>query len=37
MGAPAKVKRQLTHEELAGLERSWQNYVGLSRLYISEQ
>jgi carbonic anhydrase/acetyltransferase-like protein (isoleucine patch superfamily) len=37
MGAPAKVKRRLTDEELSGLVRSWQNYVDLSRLYISEQ
>jgi gamma-carbonic anhydrase len=33
MGAPAKVKRPLTPEELAGLEKSWKNYVELSRLY----
>jgi gamma-carbonic anhydrase len=37
MGSPAKVKRQLTPEELAGLTRSWQNYIDLSRLYLSEQ
>jgi hypothetical protein len=37
MGAPAKVKLQLTDEELAGLRRSWQYYVDLSRMYISEQ
>src|SRR5215212_3040215 len=29
MGAPAKVKRQLTSEELENLSRSWQNYVEL--------
>ena len=33
MGAPAKVKRELTTEELNGLTRSWQNYVELSRRY----
>ena len=37
MGAPAKVKRQLTADELDNLSRSWRNYVELSRLYISEQ
>ena len=35
MGAPAKVKRELTIEELDGLGRSWQNYVELSRQYLS--
>jgi carbonic anhydrase/acetyltransferase-like protein (isoleucine patch superfamily) len=34
MGSPAKVKRPLTDEEVAGLHRSWQNYVGLSREYL---
>ena len=37
MGAPAKVKRELNADELAGLCRSWQNYVELSRRYLSEQ
>ena len=37
MGAPAKVKRQLTSDELENLSRSWRNYVQLSRLYLSEQ
>jgi carbonic anhydrase/acetyltransferase-like protein (isoleucine patch superfamily) len=37
MGAPAKVKRQLTSEELENLSRSWRNYVELSRRYRSEQ
>jgi len=36
MGAPARVKRQLTSDELENLRRSWQNYVELSRRYISE-
>jgi len=35
MGAPAKVKRSLTTDELANLDRSWQNYVDLSRQYIA--
>lgn len=37
MGAPAKVKRQLTPEELENLSRSWKNYVELGRRYRSEQ
>ncbi|HUR99483.1 MAG TPA: gamma carbonic anhydrase family protein [Pyrinomonadaceae bacterium] len=37
MGAPAKVKRELTSGELEDLGRSWRNYVELSRLYLSEQ
>ena len=34
MGAPARVKRTLTDEELSGLTASWQNYVKLSREYL---
>ena len=37
MGAPAKVKRLLTADELSKLDLSWQNYVELSRRYRSEQ
>jgi len=33
MGAPAKVKRELTDEELASLDRSWRNYVELKEHY----
>lgn len=33
MGAPARVKRELTEEELAGLDRSWRNYVELKNQY----
>jgi gamma-carbonic anhydrase len=36
MGAPARVKRGLTPEELDGLTRSWKNYVELSRRYLSD-
>ena len=35
MGAPAKVKRELTDDELSKLDLSWQNYVELSRRYRS--
>ena len=37
MGAPARVKRELTAQELDGLTRSWKNYVELSRRYLSDQ
>jgi len=33
MGIPARVKRPLTDEEVAGLELFWQNYVEYSRVY----
>jgi carbonic anhydrase/acetyltransferase-like protein (isoleucine patch superfamily) len=35
MGAPAKVKRELTDDELAYLDRSWRNYVELKSKYKS--
>ena len=34
MGSPAKVKRELTPDELAYLNKSWQNYVELKKHYI---
>jgi len=34
MGAPAKVKRELTEDEIAGLDRSWRNYVELKQRYM---
>ncbi len=33
-GNPARVKRKLSHEELAFLMESAQNYVDLSRIYL---
>lgn len=33
MGAPARVKRELTAEELAKLKQSWQTYVELKEKY----
>jgi carbonic anhydrase/acetyltransferase-like protein (isoleucine patch superfamily) len=35
MGAPARVKRPLTPDELDNLAKSAQNYVELSRVYLS--
>ena len=37
MGAPAKIKRELTPNELEKLSHSWRNYVELTRQYLSEQ
>lgn len=36
MGVPARVKRLLTEEELAGLDLFWQNYVLYTRTYKEE-
>ncbi len=33
LGSPAKVKRELTADELAYLDKSWRNYVELKRHY----
>lgn len=33
LGSPARVKRQLSDEEVADLQRFWQNYVKLSDIY----
>ena len=37
MGVPAKVKRALTDEEVAGLEVFWKNYVEYTKFYKEEQ
>ncbi|HMF58602.1 MAG TPA: hypothetical protein VK619_19810, partial [Pyrinomonadaceae bacterium] len=36
MGAPARVKRPLTDEEVAGLEIFWKNYAEFTRAYRAE-
>ncbi len=36
MGSPAKVKRELSDDEVKDLERFWQNYVSLSRIYQNQ-
>ncbi|CAN5848265.1 gamma carbonic anhydrase family protein [soil metagenome] len=33
MGSPAKVKRELTADEIKDLEKFWRNYVGYSEIY----
>jgi carbonic anhydrase/acetyltransferase-like protein (isoleucine patch superfamily) len=37
MGVPAKVKRALTDEEVAGLEVFWKNYVEYTKIYKEDQ
>jgi gamma-carbonic anhydrase len=37
MGMPARVKRPLTDEEVAGLDRYWQNYVEYSAIYLRDE
>ena len=36
MGSPAKVKRQLSDEEVQDIQRFWQNYIKLSEIYKEE-
>ena len=36
MGSPARVKRPLTDEEVAGLAVFWKNYVGYIEMYREE-
>jgi carbonic anhydrase/acetyltransferase-like protein (isoleucine patch superfamily) len=37
MGMPAKVKRELTADEVEGLNMFWKNYVEYTRLYLEER
>jgi carbonic anhydrase/acetyltransferase-like protein (isoleucine patch superfamily) len=34
IGAPARVKRELTDDELADISRNWQSYVELKQAYL---
>ena len=36
MGSPAKVRRELSDDEVADLEKFWRNYVSLSRVYLNQ-
>ncbi|CAA9381614.1 MAG: Carbonic anhydrase, gamma class [uncultured Pyrinomonadaceae bacterium] len=36
MGSPARVKRELSDDEVRDLERFWRNYVSLSRVYRNQ-
>jgi carbonic anhydrase/acetyltransferase-like protein (isoleucine patch superfamily) len=37
LGVPARVKRPLTGEEVAGLDVYWQNYIEYTRQYKSDE
>ena len=37
MGAPAKIRRQVTDEELARINEHWQHYVEYKNQYLAEQ
>lgn len=37
MGVPARVKRELSGEEIKNLKKFWQNYVSLSRIYQNQK
>ncbi len=37
LGSPAKVKRELTDEEVENIQKFWQNYITLSEIYRNEQ
>jgi carbonic anhydrase/acetyltransferase-like protein (isoleucine patch superfamily) len=36
MGSPAKVKREMTEDEVKDLERFWKGYVELNGIYKIE-
>lgn len=36
MGSPARIKRELSDDEVLDLERFWRNYVFLSRIYRNQ-
>ncbi|MBK6724375.1 MAG: gamma carbonic anhydrase family protein [Acidobacteria bacterium] len=37
LGSPARVKRELTDDELAYLDKSWRNYVELKKLHVTQK
>ncbi|MEP6900555.1 MAG: gamma carbonic anhydrase family protein [Actinomycetota bacterium] len=34
LGSPARVKRELTDEEVENIQKFWQNYITLSEIYL---
>ena len=34
LGSPARVKRELTDEEVENIQKFWQNYIALSEIYL---
>lgn len=37
LGSPAKVKRELSDEEIENLQNFWRNYVKLSEIYLDQK
>jgi carbonic anhydrase/acetyltransferase-like protein (isoleucine patch superfamily) len=37
LGAPARVKRELSDEEIENIQNFWRNYVKLSEIYKGEK
>lgn len=37
MGSPAKVRREVTDEEVARIDQHWQHYVEYKNQYIEER
>jgi carbonic anhydrase/acetyltransferase-like protein (isoleucine patch superfamily) len=37
MGSPARVRRELSDEEVKDLEKFWRNYVSLSQIYLNQK
>ncbi len=37
IGSPGRVNREVTNEELAGLESSWRRYVELKNIYLNSR
>lgn len=35
LGSPARVRRELTDEEVENLQKFWQNYIALSEIYLA--
>ncbi len=36
LGSPARVKREMSADEIANVQKFWQNYVTLSEIYIND-
>jgi carbonic anhydrase/acetyltransferase-like protein (isoleucine patch superfamily) len=37
MGSPARVRRELTEQEIERIEENWKHYVELARVYMAEE
>jgi carbonic anhydrase/acetyltransferase-like protein (isoleucine patch superfamily) len=36
LGSPARVRRELTDEEVANLQKFWENYITLAEIYLAD-